>query len=67
MDKRTFFAQAARAYKMKKLRIRQRELGTDIMDEFAVRLNTQPTYEEEKHVKEMWGIFEELGARFGNV
>lgn len=62
--RRSFLAKAARAYKLVLLRARQKHLGTDIMDEVAVRLNAEPTYEEDQLVRLLWDIFEEQGARF---
>lgn len=63
MEKSEFIERAAKGYKLRLLRQRQRELGSDIMDEFAVRLNCEPTYDERKHVESMWDLFEELGAK----
>lgn len=63
MNKQEFLEQAAKKYKLLKLRIQQRAYGTDIMDEVAVRLNCSPTYQEQQHIKAMWNIFRELGAK----
>ena len=63
MTKQEFFTKAAKAFKLIKLRSSQRALGTDIMDDFAVALNSTPTHEEEEHVKTMWRLFEHLGAQ----
>jgi hypothetical protein len=57
-----FLDKVSRAYKMKLLRIKQARLGEDIMDEFAVKLNSEPTYEEKRHIKFMWELFKEMGA-----
>jgi len=64
MTEREFLAKAARRYKVFKLRGEQRYLGSGIMDDVAVALNSEPTYEEERFVKRMWEIF--FGA-WGNV
>jgi hypothetical protein len=63
MNKQEFLNKAAKQYKMAKLRSRQQALGEDIMDEVAVMLNARTTYEEEVFVKNMWSIFEKVGAR----
>jgi len=64
INKEAFIEKAAWAYKRKILEARQGILGKDIMDDFALKLNSEPTYEERTLVNFMWEIFESLGAQY---
>lgn len=55
-EKELFLHIAGSAYKVSKL------IDTPGMDEFALRLNAQPTRDEQQHVDLLWRIFENLGA-----
>jgi len=56
MRKRAFLQEAAKAVKVRKL------MHTPGMDEFAIRLNAEPTYQEQEHTNFAWSVFEKLGA-----
>lgn len=62
MTKTTMIERAAKQYKLAKLRAEQAYYGKDCIDDFAVKLNCVPTYDEIKLVERMWSIFESLGA-----
>lgn len=47
---------AAQQYKVDILR------SDSMLDEVAVRLNAEPTYEERERIAYMWSLFERLGA-----
>lgn len=53
---------AAKWYKMKILRARQAELGSDVMDDVAIALNSEPTYEETKAAELWYELYIKVGA-----
>jgi hypothetical protein len=50
-DMQKLVENVARQMKLKKLRVYAASLGDDTMDEFAIRLNAQPTYDETNQAK----------------
>lgn len=57
MTRDQFIERAARDLKIRTL------CRNPMLDAFAIKLNSEPTYDEREHAREMWEVFEKLGAK----